>query len=351
MGGLLCGLRVVGAAICVGSAGAPSRVADEPPPGGMVWIEGGTFAMGSTQPGARADERPVRTVSVSGFWIDRTEVTNAQFRKFVEATGYVTTAERAPTREEIMAQLPAGSPEPAPEVLVPGSLVFDMPTGGKPGGWRWAAGVHWRNPSGTGETAPDDHPVVHVSFDDAQAYAAWAGKRLPTEAEFEFAARGGLEGRHYGWGDELHPGGRHMANDWQGTFPMENTGSDGFVRTAPVGSFPPNGYGLVDMAGNVWEWCGDWYHFRAYSMTEKTVRDPQGPEMSFDPQEPTVPKHVVRGGSYLCSENYCTGYRPSARMKTSPDTGLCHTGFRCVMTPEMWETRQGGRAPAATKVD
>jgi arylsulfatase A-like enzyme/formylglycine-generating enzyme required for sulfatase activity len=315
-----------------------------PPPGpepdGMVWIPAGRFQMGSDLPGSRADERPVRTVALDGYWIDRTEVTNAAFAKFVEATGYVTTAERAPKLEDIMAQVPPGTPEPDPELLKPGSLVFDMPTVGRAGSWRWAIGVSWRDPIGDGSAPEPDHPVVHVSWFDASAYAEWAGKRLPTEAQFERAARGGIDGREFIWGDALEPGGKYRANYWQGRFPYRNLDEDGYDGKAPVGSFAPNDFGLYDMAGNVWEWCRDWYHVRAYSMTDESVTNPTGPETSLDPAEPTVPKHTVRGGSYLCSNNSCTGYRPSARMKTSPDTSLSHTGFRCVMTAEMWQDRQ-----------
>jgi formylglycine-generating enzyme required for sulfatase activity len=300
----------------------------QPAPDGMVWIPGGTFLMGNEH--GAPDERPVHEVTVSGFWMDRTEVTNAQFRRFVEATGYVTIAERTPRAADF-----PGAPA---DKLVPGSLVFREPPGpvAREEWWTWweyLAGACWRHPEGPGSdlAGRDDHPVVHVCWDDAVAYAQWAGKRLPTEAEWEWAARGGLAQKAYVWGDEQVPEGKWRANIWQGRFPRENTKDDGFVRAAPVGSFPPNGFGLLDMSGNVWEWCADWYRPDTYATSP--ARDPRGPESSFDPQEPDIAKRVNRGGSFLCSDSYCIGYRPSARMKSSPDTGLCHTGFRCVRSP------------------
>ncbi len=307
-----------------------------PTPSGMRWIAGGALDMGSNEPDGLADERPVHRVRLSGFFIDATEVTNAQFRAFVDATGFVTTAERAPNLAELLAQSPPGTPPPPPETLVPGSLVFDQAqTSGW--WWKWQPGASWRKPDGEHALTPqlDAHPVVQVSWDDAVAYAAWAGKRLPTEAEWEFAARGGLAQMRYVWGTEKHPGGAQRSNIWQGHFPEKNTLDDGFLTTAPVGSFAPNAFGLSDMSGNVWEWVSDWYRPDTYAKTSSDALDPQGPEVSFDPQEPNAPKRVTRGGSFLCSDNYCIGYRPSARMKTSPDTSLQHTGFRCVVTPAM----------------
>jgi formylglycine-generating enzyme required for sulfatase activity len=303
-------------------------------PPGMVWIAGGEFDMGSTD--GLHDERPVHRVRVSGFFCDVTEVTNARFRAFVDATQYVTTAERAPTAEELLAQSPPGTPAPPPEMLVAGALVFD-PTQANGWWWKWMPGACWRKPDGVRELSADDdaHPVVQVSWDDAMAYATWAGKRLPTEAEWELAARGGLERQRYVWGAEKHPGGAELANIWQGRFPETNTGADGFVGTAPVKSFPPNGYGLYDMSGNVWEWTGDWYRPDAYHDVRAGAVDPLGPSASFDPDEPSAKKRVTRGGSFLCSDDYCIGYRPSARMKSTADTGLFHTGFRCVVTPQM----------------
>lgn len=292
---------------------------------GMMWIPSGTFMMGSTN--GQPDELPVHPVTLDGFWMDKTEVTNEEFQKFVEATGYVTIAERKPD--------PKDFPGADPALLVPGSVVFSPPVE-DPGlqnhyaWWKYVPEANWKHPEGPGSTIEgrEKFPVVHVSWEDAMAYAKWAGKRLPTEAEWEYAARGGLHQYPYTWGDTKHPNERSMANIWQGQFPLENTEKDGFRATAPVASFPPNGYGLYDMAGNVWEWCADWYRPDAYASNEKL--NPKGPKESFDPNEPGMPKKVIRGGSYLCSDLYCIGYRPSARMKSAPDTGLSHTGFRCV---------------------
>ena len=291
----------------------------------MVWIPGGTFQMGSDT--GNPDERPAHQVSVRGFWMDRTEVTNEEFERFVRATGYLTTAEIKPDSGDI--------PGASPEMRVPGSVAFSPPDGEASlaeysSWWKWTPGASWRHPEGPGSTIEGrmQHPVVHVSWVDASVYANWAGKRLPTEAEWEYAARGGLEGKAYVWGDVLAPDDRWQANLWQGKFPVENTATDGFRGTAPVASFPPNGYGLHDMAGNVWEWCGDWYRPNTYARAR--ADNPTGPIEGFDPDEPEVPKRVMRGGSYLCSDDYCAGYRPGARMKSSPDTGLSHTGFRCV---------------------
>jgi formylglycine-generating enzyme required for sulfatase activity len=293
--------------------------------------------MGTEDSKALARERPAHKVRVDGFWIDATEVTNAQFRAFVKATGYVTTAEKPPRWEDLKAQLPPGTPPPPPETLVPGSMVF-TPTDAAVAlddftqWWRFVPGADWKHPQGPESTieGKDEHPVVHVSWDDAQAYARWAGKRLPTEAEWERAARGGLEEKRYAWGDELQPDGRWMANIWQGTFPVHNRGEDGFVYTAPVKSFPPNGYGLYDVAGNVWEWCADWYADDTFARRAgNLVENPQGPTRSYDPAEPYAPKRVVRGGSFLCTDTYCTAYRTTGRMPSDPLTGLCHTGFRC----------------------
>jgi formylglycine-generating enzyme required for sulfatase activity len=276
-----------------------------------------------------SDAKPWHRVRVSGFWMDRTEVTNDQFALFVRETGYVTVAEKKPDAKDY-----PGAP---PEMLVPGSIVFTPPSEPVPltnhlAWWRYVPGADWRHPEGPGSSIADrgQHPVVHICWDDAVAYSKWAGKRLPTEAEWEFAARGGLERNRYVWGTELNPGGKSMANHWQGHFPATNTAADGFERTAPVGSFPPNGYGLVDMAGNVWEWCADWYQ-PVYPAHDRTP-DPQGPESSYDPQEPGVIKRVQRGGSFLCSDEYCTRYLPGARGKGAPDSGASHLGFRCVLS-------------------
>ena len=296
-------------------------------PSEMVLIPGGTFWMGSeTGP---PDVRPVHKVTVDGFWMDQHEVTNEQFARFVDATGYVTTAERPPD--------PKDFPGVPAEKLVAGSIVFsphgaDASVDQPLSWWDYVPGANWRHPAGPRSGIDDKakHPVVDVSWDGAVAYCKWAGKRLPTEAEWEYAARGGLDRKEYVWGDEQTPGGKHLANTWQGHFPRENTKEDGFVGTAPVASFPANGYGLYDMAGNVWEWCADWYRPDYYA--HSPAKNPPGPESSYDPDEPGASKRVERGGSYLCTDLYCGSFRPSRRMKTSPDSSLCHTGFRCVIS-------------------
>ncbi len=316
-----------------GQSAPPSHVE------GMLWIPGDTFQMGSSGPHAWPDEQPVHPVQVEGFWIDATEVTNAQFRRFVEATGYVTTAERAPTAEDILAQSPPGTPPPPASSLVPGSLVFTPPAHPVPlddvsQWWTWTPGANWQHPEGPESdlTGREEHPVVQVSWDDAIAYAQWADKRLPTEAEWEFAARGGLDGAPYVWGSDPPSETRPQANLWTGTFPHHNTARDNYLRTAPVKSFEPNGYGLHDMAGNVWEWCSDWYDREAYmkrSRSSATI-NPQGPQASYDPQRPFMSQRSQRGGSFLCNDSYCSRYRPGARHGCTPDTGMSHVGFRCV---------------------
>ena len=305
---------------------------------GMIKIPSGEFMMGASDNEGRPDEYPQHKIKVNSFWMDATEVTNAQFKKFVQATGYITTAEKKPDWEEMKKQLPAGTPKPDENLLVASSLVFNPP--GHPVSlndasqwWAWVQSANWKHPKGPGSdiTGKDNYPVVQVSWDDAMAYCKWAGKRLPTEAEWEWAARGGLVNVEYTWGKEAIEDGKPKANTWQGSFPNKNTQWDKFSGAAPVGSFLPNGYGLFDMAGNVWEWCSDWYRPDYYeSIKNKTSINPQGPPDSYDPMEPTIPKKVVRGGSFLCNAAYCKGYRVTARMKTSPDTGLEHTGFRCV---------------------
>ena len=311
-------------------------------PQGMVWIQGGEFRMGSDAPTAWQDERPSHRVVVDGFWIDITEVTNAEFKKFVEATGYVTTAEQPPTVEEILGNSPPGTPPPSPDMLVAGSLVFTPPGGEVPLNdlrrwWKWTPGANWQHPEGPGSDLKgrENHPVVQVSWFDAKAYAEWAGKRLPTEAEWEYAARGGLDSMPYVWGaagpSETNP----QANLWTGSFPHKNTAMDGFAGTAPVRKFEANGYGLYDMAGNVWEWCADWYDrdlYQSRSPTEAVI-NPRGPEQSRDPLRPYMSQRAQRGGSFLCNDSYCSRYRPSARHGCTPDTGMSHVGFRCVKSP------------------
>ena len=319
---------------------APHKV-----PGGMVWIEGGEFTMGGVGTQARPDELPPHRVRVDGFFISETEVTNAQFRVFVDATGYVTVAEQAVEWEEIRTQVPPGTPKPDDSVLQPGSLVFHET--GRPVDprdiskwWRWTINANWRMPEGPDSSIDNrlNHPVVHVAWEDAVAYARWAGGELPTEAQWEFAARGGLDGKVYVWGDaEID---ETRANTWQGRFPVHDEGVDGYRGTAPVKSFPPNGYGLYEMGGNVWEWCQDLYDARAYQRRlqaaglQGVTDNPSGPDKTVDPRNPhTSDTRVQRGGSFLCNPSYCSSYRPSARMSATPDSGMSHAGFRIVMTP------------------
>lgn len=306
---------------------------------GMVYIPGGTFMMGGDNSQAGEDEYPKHKVTVDPFYMDEHEVTNVQFAQFVKATGYVTTAEQKPDWEELKKQLPPETPKPDDSQLVPASLVFTPPShkvdlNDYSQWWSWVPGADWRHPKGPGSdiNGKDNYPVVHVSWDDAVAYCKWAGKRLPTEAEWEFAARGGLINNIYPWGNEPVDQGRPKANSWQGSFPDKNTARDGFMDLAPVKSFAPNGYKLYDMAGNVWEWCSDWYrndYYKTISSPEG-VKNPQGPADSYDPDEPYVPKKVARGGSFMCNDSYCSGYRAARRMKTSHDSGMSNMGFRCV---------------------
>jgi formylglycine-generating enzyme required for sulfatase activity len=289
---------------------------------------------------ARPDESPRHRVAVDAFLMDETEVTNAQFRKFAQATGYVTTAEKKPDWEELKKQLPPGTPKPPDDVLVAGSIVFTAPRGPVPldapaEWWRFVPGASWKHPLGPDSRidGKDDYPVVQISWDDATAFAKWAGKRLPTEAEWEWACRGGVEDVIHAWGNEDVAQGKPKANTFEGRFPDKDVARDGFAGIAPVKKFAANGYGLYDMAGNVWEWCSDWYrhdYYEACAAAGAVLRNPAGPKDSFDPDEPTTPKRVQRGGSFLCHDSYCASYRASARMKASPDTGLSHSGFRCV---------------------
>lgn len=306
---------------------------------GMVWIKGGTFMMGGDNSQALQDEYPKHKVSVDGFWMDTTVVTNEQFAKFVKATGYITTAERKPDWNELKKQLPPGTAKPDDSVLVAASLVFDPPKhavdlNDYSQWWAWKKGAGWKHPHGPGSSlkGKEKYPVVHVSWYDAVAYSKWAGKRLPTEAEWEWAARGGLQNKIYPWGNEPVDQGKPKANTWQGHFPDYNSVKDKFYGLAPVASFAPNGYGLYDMAGNVWEWCADYYNNTYYQTTNKPggIKDPKGPANSYDPDEPYAKKRVIRGGSFLCNESYCTGYRVARRMKSTEDSGMEHLGFRCV---------------------
>ncbi|MGH1433842.1 MAG: formylglycine-generating enzyme family protein [Lewinella sp.] len=305
----------------------------------MVLIPAGEFMMGGKSAQADPDELPRRVVKVDAFWIDATEVTNKEFSKFVAATNYKTVAERDIDWDEMVKNLPPGTQKPDDAMLAAGSLVF-RPTEGPVNlqyaaqWWQWTIGADWQHPEGPESNIIDrmDYPVVHIAWEDAAAYAEWAGKRLPTEAEWEWAAMGGLEDPKYPWGNTPIEEATSVANFWQGAFPYDNTEADGFFGAAPVKSFPTNGYGLYEMAGNVWEWTSDKYHYQAYQIgkTKELNKNPSGPDQSFDPQEPNMPKRSMRGGSFLCNESYCSGYRVARRMKSSEDSGFNHTGFRCV---------------------
>jgi formylglycine-generating enzyme len=346
-------LRISGALVGIGLSLA-ARAADPvfeptvpnaapvpgPAPAGMVWIPGGEFSMGSNRsddslcalPGTTLDAQPIHRVYVDAFWMDATEVTNEQFARFVAATGYVTVAEQKPTRAEF--------PTAPEENLVAGSTVF-APTA-EPvklndyfQWWSYVPGADWRHPTGPGSDLKgrEKYPVVQIAYEDAAAYAQWAGKRLPTEAEWEFAARGGAAGNLYAWGNEVKPGGKFQANIYEGRFPMKDTGEDGFAGIAPVAQFAPNPYGLHDVGGNVWEWCSDWYRVDTYARAKLAggvARNPTGPTTSYDPAEPTEKKRVHRGGSFLCTDQYCTRYMVGTRGKGEVRTASDHVGFRCV---------------------
>jgi len=327
------------AAVSFEATRANTAPAPGSPPADMVWIPGGEFSMGADDsnpqvarlPEVTRDAKPIHRVYVDAFWMDATEVTNAQFAAFVKATGYVTVAERKPAREDF--------PNVPPENLVAGSTMFAPPSHRVPldnalQWWTYMPGANWRQPAGPGSTLKgrDRYPVVHIAYADAEAYAKWAGKRLPTEAEWEFAARGGLTGALYPWGNDLSPHQSHT-NIHQGDFPMHDSGDDGFAGISPVARFPPNAYGLFDVAGNVWEWTTDWYrpdYYATLAAAGGTTRNPKGPEASFDPAEPDAKKRVHRGGSFLCTDQYCTRYMVGTRGKGEISTGSNHLGFRCV---------------------
>src|SRR5690554_5145127 len=307
-------------------------------PDHMVWIEGGDFLMGTNEDEAYPAEKPAVKQASKGFWMDETEVTNQQYRAFVDATDYQTIAERTPLWEDIKKQLPPGTEKPKDLILKPGSLVFTPPphpvsTHDMSQWWSWIDGASWKNPEGPGSNLEGrwHHPVVHVAYEDALAYAEWAGKRLPSEAEWEYAAKAGISGQRYAWGNELNPNGQYMANTFQGTFPNENEARDGFQGTAPVKSFPPNQYGLYDMIGNVWEMTEDW--FDAIKFQRLSGNAPlldSGMNQCYNPNNPYAQERVIKGGSFLCADNYCVNYRPSARQGHAFDSGSSNVGFRCV---------------------
>ena len=310
-------------------------------PENMVYIPGGSFTMGAPESDQQAwpHEHPAHPVTVDPFYIDQTEVTNARFAAFTEATGYITVAERAIDWEELKTQVPPGTAKPHDSVLQPGSLVFRQPT--RPvrnlqdysQWWEWKTGANWRHPKGPDSSIEglENHPVVHIAYEDALAYCEWAGRRLPTEAEWEFAARGTLNNKRYPWGNDREKL-ETSTNSWTGEFPMSNDKEDGYITTAPVSTYPPNGYGLYDMAGNVWEWTSDWYNSRYYTeaVAQGVLHNPKGASEHYNPTQPYVQQRVVKGGSFLCSDSYCASYRVSARMATDIDSGQEHLGFRTV---------------------
>ena len=315
-------------------------------PSGMVWIPGGTFQMGTEK--GLPDEQPVHTVELDGFWMDETEVTNSEFKRFVDATGYVTLAEQKPVLPPDC-HMPNGEKiEILPEYDKPGSVCAKKitreeidPAKRHYNWWEFRVGANWKHPDGPGSTIEDrmDHPVVHVAHQDIMAYCKWSGRRLPTEAQWEYAARGGRKGElMFPWGNERTPDGKWMHNTWQGDFPFENDKTDGFETTCPVKSFPPNGFGLYELSGNVWEWCADFYDPIYYKVSPR--RNPLGPKESFEPVKEVIdqPKYVQRGGSYMCSEKFCVGFRVTARMRGAPDTGSFHCGFRCVLNAQDIDT-------------
>lgn len=317
------------------------------PPHGMVWIPGGSFIQGAVLQDKMAmhQEKPQHPVMVDGFFMDVTEVTNAQFSKFINETGYITIAEREIDWEEMKKQLPEGTPKPHDSILQPGSLLFKKAKSSVPNlydfsqWWQWSIGVNWRHPSGPESTleGKEDHPVVHVSYEDAEAYCKWVGRRLPTEAEWEYAARGNKKNTIYFWGEDRSQLSK-MVNSWEGEFPVNNTLEDGYERTAAVKSYPSNDFGLFDMAGNVWEFTSDWYNLRYYdelAASGKTAINPKGATKSYNPNNPYLDEKIIKGGSFLCSDSYCASYRASSRMGTSLDSSSEHVGFRTVATVEM----------------
>jgi len=326
------------------SSPAPSKAPD-----GMVWIPGGEFSMGAQNPPdmnavgmqATRDARPIHRVYVDGFWMDRTDVTNEEFARFVRAAGYVTVAERKPRAEDF-----PGAP---PENLVAGAVVFSPPNhpvalDDQYQWWSYTRGANWKHPEGPGSSLDgrEKYPVVEIAYEDAEAYAKWAGKRLPTEAEWEFAARGGLSGKPFVWGDDFRPEGQWMANTFQGRFPIQDSGEDGHVGVTAVAQYSPNGYGLFDMAGNVWQWVSDLYrpdYYVQLALSGAVARNPQGPALSFDPSEPGEKKRVMRGGSFLCTDQYCSRYMVGTRGKGEVSTGTSHLGFRCVKEDSRKEAR------------
>jgi formylglycine-generating enzyme len=332
-----------GTGVVFGPTVPNKQPAPRPAPNGMVWIPGGEFSMGAQDPPemnmvgmqATTDSRPIHRVYVDGFFMDKTDVTNAQFATFVKATGYVTIAEKAPSAADF-----PGAP---PENLVAGGVVFAPPAhqvmlNDHYQWWSYVKGANWRHPSGPNSSikGKEDYPVVQVAYPDAVAYASWAHKRLPTEAEWEFAARGGLAGKPFVWGEKFKPEGKYMANTFQGHFPDHDAGSDGFIGPSPVAHYAPNGYGLYDMAGDVWQWTSDWYrpdYYAELAQLGGVARNPQGPEQPYDPAEPTEKKKVHRGGSYLCTDQYCSRYMVGTRGKGEVTTGTNHLGFRCVSNP------------------
>jgi formylglycine-generating enzyme required for sulfatase activity len=309
---------------------------------GMVWISGGIYDMGASDGDRMAlpHEKPKHTVKVDGFYMDETEVTNAQFSRFIQATNYITTAERPVDWELIKQQLPPGTPKPHDSLLLPGSLLFKKTKESVPNlydfsqWWRWTIGANWKEPEGKGSSiyGKENSPVVHVSYEDAMAYCNWSGRRLPTEVEWEFAARGGKQDKIYFWGDLTDKLSSYV-NSWEGEFPVDNTQADGFEKSAPVKTYPPNGYGLYEISGNVWEWTSDWYSSQYYQYCKENsiTNNPKGPNEAFNPNNPYVDERVIRGGSFLCNASYCASYRVSSRMATDPSTSLEHLGFRTVM--------------------